>query len=126
MIRSTDPALVNRLAAAQGQDGDFTEFLSDPLHVCLIEGKSGALFAFRGPGIYEVHVFFDVRGAKALWLGETMLGWMREKHGARLFWSLIPVESRKVLMFARLMGWESHGIVESRHGWQELFSSGDA
>lgn len=124
MIRTRDAQLVNRLAAQQEQGGDYADFLADPLHICLVEGESGALFAFRGPGIYEVHVFFAARGKSALRLGRAMLDLMRERFGAHLFWSLVPAESRRVIMFTRLMGWKSHGRVESPHGARELFSFG--
>jgi hypothetical protein len=124
ITRTRCPTLVNGLAGKQGQAADYSELLADPLHVCLVDGDSGALFAWRGPGIYEVHVFFAVRGRRALDLIADMLDFMRDRHGARYFWGLIPIESRHVLMFARLVGWKSHGIVKTRHGWQELFSEG--
>jgi hypothetical protein len=42
------------------------ELLANPLNVCLIEGDSGTVFAWRGPGIFEAHVFYAVRGREAL------------------------------------------------------------
>jgi hypothetical protein len=118
IVRTRDPELVNGLA-----DGDFTEFLAEPLHVCLVDGDGGALFAFRGPGIYEVHVFFTARGRAALDFGHELLAVMRRDHGARMFWSMIPQESRKVRMFARLMGWKSLGLRETSGAPNELFVS---
>jgi len=112
-----DPEVVNRLAG-----GDFTEFLEEPLHHCLIDGDSGAFFAFRGPGIYEAHVFFTVRGKDAIDLGHALMDRMRER-GARQFWSMIPPESRHVKVFLRRLGWHSHGTVISKIGPQELFST---
>lgn len=121
MIRSRDPRLANARAWAAGVDADFTEFLADPMHVCLLDERGGALFAWRGPGTYEAHVFFKVRGREALTFGRELLDRMRAEHGAERFWALVPVESRKVLMFTRLMGWKSLGLRETRHGWNELF-----
>lgn len=115
--RECDPEVVNKLAGGL----DFSEVLSEPLHICLIEGENGAIFAWRGPGTYEAHVFFSVRGRDALELGWRMLAHMREHHGAQKFWTLVPVESRHVKMFARLLGWESKGEVISKHGAHELF-----
>jgi hypothetical protein len=112
----SDIESVNQWAGA-----DFTEFLSNPLNVCLLEGNGGALFAYRGPGIYEVHVFFEQRGKAVIELSHRMLARMRGK-GARLFWSAVPVESRHVIMFTRLMGWKSHGVSLFPHGWCEVFS----
>ena len=125
MIRVRDPAIVNAVAGQAGIDADFTELLSEPQHVCLIDKGSGALFAWRGPGIFEVHVFFRVRGREALTLGHAMLEMMRRDYGGRLFWSLIPPGSRHVLMFTRLMGWTHRGPVETRHGPQHLFDTGE-
>ena len=90
------------------------------MNVCLIEGEGGALFVWRGPGIYEVHVFFEQRGREVLDLSRRMLAHMRS-NGARLFWAAVPVESRHVIMFTRLMGWKSQGVEQLAHGWCELF-----
>jgi hypothetical protein len=100
---------------------DFTAFLTDRMNVCLICGGGGALFVWRGPGIYEVHVFFEQRGKEVLRLSREMLSIMREEHGARLFWAAVPVESRHVIMFTRLMGWKSQGVALLSHGYCELF-----
>jgi hypothetical protein len=116
--RTNDVERVNLAAGI-----DLSEFLAEPLNVCLIDGDSGALFAFRGPGIYEVHVFLKEHGKDAIDLIRAMLDLMREAYGARFFWTMVPEESREVRMFARLVGWKSHGLRETRHGPNELFSS---
>ena len=104
-----------------GARSDFTGFLANPLNVCLIEGDGGAFFVWHGPGIYEVHVAFEQRGREVLKLSHRMLHYMREMHGARLFWAAVPIESRHVIMFTRLMGWKSQGVEELPHGYCELF-----
>lgn len=119
--RTRDVQRVNELMARDFPGCDMAELLAEPMHVCLVDGDSGAIFAFRGPGIYEVHVFFSVKGRAAIDLGHAMLDVMRAD-GARLFWALVPVESRKVLFYTRLMGWKSLGVRETRFGPQELFS----
>jgi hypothetical protein len=58
----------------------------------LIEGEGGALFVWRGPGIYEVHVFFEQRGKDVLALSHRMLDWMRVNQDAKRFWAAIPDE----------------------------------
>jgi hypothetical protein len=115
-----DVAEVNRWAGA-----DFSEFLANPLNVCLVEGNGGAIFAWRGPGVFEVHVFFEQRGKDVLELSHRMLAQLRERFGARMFWSAIPVASRHVRMFARWMGWTSHGMAMFPHGECEIFSQGE-
>lgn len=120
--RTRDVARVNELMARDFPGCDMAELLAEPMHVCLVDGDSGAIFAFRGPGIYEVHVFFAVKGRAAIDLGHAMLDVMRAD-GALLFWALVPVESRKVLFYTRLMGWKSLGVRETRFGLNELFVS---
>lgn len=106
-----------------GREVDFTEFLSNPMNACLIEGEGGALFVWRGPGIFEAHVFFEQRGREVLELSHRMLDYMRREFGAKLFWAAVPVESRHVIMFTRLMGWKSQGKANFPHGLCEIFSS---
>lgn len=106
-----------------GRRGDFGPFLADRNNVFLIEGEGGAIFVWRGPGIYELHLFFEHRGKAAIQLLRRMLDLMREERGARLFWAAAPVESRHVVMFARLMGWKSQGFGDFPQGRCELFVS---
>lgn len=100
---------------------DLTEILSNPMNVALLCGEGGALSVWRGPGIFEVHVFFEQRGREVMRLSREMLAMMR-LHGAEMFWAAVPVESRKVVMFTRLMGWKSHGVRPFPHGVCEIFS----
>lgn len=100
---------------------DFAPFLSDLNNVCLASGEGGAIFVWRGPGIYEVHVFFEQRGKEVLRISREMLALMRKEHGAEIFWAAVPVRSRHVIIFTRLMGWKSKGFSEQPHGRCELF-----
>jgi hypothetical protein len=84
-------------------------------------GEGGAMFVWRGPGIYEVHVMFEQRGREVIRLSHQMLDTMRKDCGAKLFWAAVPVESRHVIMFTRLMGWKSQGPADLSHGRCELF-----
>jgi hypothetical protein len=112
---------INAWVARDGAEGDFTELLSNPMNVALLSGEGGALFVWRGPGIYECHVFFEQRGKEVLALSRRMLAMMRE-HGAEMFWTAVPVESRHVVIYARLLGMKSHGVREFPHGYCEVFS----
>jgi hypothetical protein len=105
-----------------GNRVDFTAFLSDTNNICLVSGEGGAIFVWRGPGIYEAHVFFEQRGREVLKLSREMLAIMRKEHGARLFWAAVPVHSRHVIMFTRLMGWKSQGFADQPQGRCELFT----
>jgi hypothetical protein len=102
------------------------QWLSDRLNVALLKGEGGALFMWRGPGIYEAHLFFAHRGREALNLIHEMLGWMKANMGAEQFWAAIPYDdtkqSRKVRMFARLTGWKEKGLAVLPHGLCQLFT----
>jgi hypothetical protein len=91
------------------------------MNVFLACGEGGAMFVWRGPGIYEVHVMFEQRGREVLKLSRRMLKIMRRAWKAKLFWAAVPVESRHVIMFTRLMGWKSQGLAGLSHGRCELF-----
>lgn len=121
MIRTTDVSEVNRLLRREWPEAEYEEVLSDPLNVCLLEGENGAIFAWRGPGIYELHVFFEVRGRAAIDLARAFINHARREFGGKMFWTLIPVESRHVIMFARKVGMRSRGVLETRLGYCELF-----
>jgi hypothetical protein len=124
MIEHTrDAALVNALVGRDFPGCDMAELLANPLNVCLIEGDSGTLFAWRGPGIYEAHFFSRVRGRHALERARWAIDYMKERHGARMFWALVPMDSRKVRMFTRMVGWKPAGIFTTQHGPCEAFVS---
>lgn len=112
-----------------GREVDFSDFLANTMNAALIEGEGGALFVWRAPGIYEVHVFFEQRGREVIDLSHRMLKWMREECGAQWFWAAVPwdtsAQSRKVRIFTRLMGWTSRGRAVFPHGLCEVFTSGN-
>ena len=111
--------------SGQSNEAGIQAILHDPMSVILIEGEGGAMFVWRGPEIFEVHVLFEQRGRAVLDLSHRMLGHMRENHGARLFWAAVPwgtdKQSRKVRLFTRLMGWKSRGRANLASGLCELF-----
>jgi hypothetical protein len=110
-----------------GREVDFTDFLSNGMNVCLIEGEGGALFVWRAPGVFEVHVFFAQRGREVIDLLHSMFNFMSSECGAQWFWAAVPYDtskqSRKVRLFARLMGWASVGKAMFPHALCELFVS---
>jgi hypothetical protein len=87
---------------------DFTAFLSDRNERLPDRREGGALFVWRGPGIYEVHVFFEQRGKEVLASPAKCFDHARTRRKAVL--GGCPVESRHVIMFTRLMGWKSQGL----------------
>lgn len=96
--------------------------LADPLNVLLCEGEGGAIFVWRGPGIYEMHCFYEQRGRAVLKVIADHLRTMAEEHGASLIWAAIPVEYRKVKLAARWAGFKPVGTKTFTHGECELFT----
>jgi hypothetical protein len=114
---------INKWNARYFGEVDFSEFLANRMNVCLIQGEGGAFFAWRGPGIYEAHAFFEQRGRDVLDVSHAMLDLMRRDHGAVLFWSLVPLETEHARIYCRLIGWRSYGIVNPPQGECEIFAS---
>lgn len=114
---------VNACIARDSPGVDFTGVVEEPLNVVLMEADGGAAFMYRGPGIYEVHVFFRVGGRDVLDVSHRMLELMRKDYGAWLFWAPVPEGSRKVKIFTRWMGWKSRGPLQTRFGPMEIFVS---
>jgi hypothetical protein len=103
------------------RNGAMAQFLADRMNVCLLSGDGGALFVWRGPGIYETHCFFEQRGSEVREISREMLRIMREDFGARLIWAAIPDGSRKVKIYVRWLGFRSAGHQNLAHGPCELF-----
>lgn len=119
--RETNPEIVNEMLRRDWPDADYSEVLAEPLHICLVEGDSGAIFAWRGPGIYEAHVFFAVRGRQAFNLALRFQEAIKEL-GARKLWSLIPESDRKICLFLRQLGWSAGDVLTTRDGPKQLFT----
>ena len=123
--RCFDAARVNAYLNAPEMDfeGDLdaSGLLADPRNVCLLHEGGGMLFAWRGPGVFDAHVFMFARGHEAIGLTRQMLDMMIADYGARHIWALIPQASRKVRWFARQCGMKSLGPMIAPDGAQELF-----
>jgi hypothetical protein len=120
--RTRDSAEVDAWIRRDFPDADTVAgALSDELNICLAEGEGGAIFVWRGPGIYEAHCFFEQRGRAVIDLTLRMLDYLRREHGATMFWAAIPDDSRKVKIFVRLLGWKPAGHATFAHGRCQLF-----
>lgn len=100
---------------------DPTALITDRRNVCLFSEAGGAMFAWRGPDIFEGHSFFRVRGREAIKLGLTLLNYMEDAHGARMIWGLTPESNRAARWFNRQVGFSSQGLIETPEGVCELF-----
>lgn len=96
---------------------DATTLLCDPRNICLIADGGGAMFAWRGPGVYEGHSFFLVRGRDAIALGRAIMDQMV----GNMVWGLTPEHLPHVRWFNRQIGFVSHGFMDTPEGRCELF-----
>lgn len=110
-----DPAIRPTIGGEGFLDG--AALLADQRNVCLLSEGGGALFAWRGPRIYEGHSFFRVRGRQAIALGKTMLGML----DADLVWGCTPEGLKHVRWFNRQLGFCSLGMIDTPEGRCELF-----
>jgi len=55
-------------------------------------------------------------------LSRRFLDIMRREHGAVFFWGAVPVKSRRVIMFTRLMGWKLREVRDFPEGRLQIFS----
>lgn len=125
IYRTFDPSEVNRLInlpevrtdlGGQGQL-DAAALVTDRRNICLMSQGGGAIFAWRGPGVYEGHSFFRVRGREAIALGKAILSKMDGVH----VWGLTPQRLRHVRWFNRQIGFVSLGMMDTPEGPCELF-----
>lgn len=115
IVRITDPIEANEIIGE-----DLTALVSDRRNVCLSNGYDLAIFAWRGPGIFEGHLSFQSRGREAIGVGKAMLAAM-PKYGARMIWGPTPVHMKNVRWFQRQLGFVSHGVMATPEGDCELF-----
>lgn len=97
------------------------EFLADPRHLMLVEGKDVGLATFEYPGVYTIHWFFEARGRKAINQARAMLGYLFKNTDAKAVRGLVDVDLRASAWAARQVGCKSLGKITSPTGEYELF-----
>ncbi len=100
----------------------YTEAINNRMNVCICAGEGAAIFLWRGPGVFEVHCFFEQRGKAVREISNAILSMMAKHHGARLVWAAIPDESRKVKIYVRWLGFKSVDHATFPHGPCEIFT----
>lgn len=114
-------ALINdpAIRPTVGGEGELnpSAIVADRRNICLFSDDGGAFFAWRGPGVFEGHSFFRVRGRAAIDLGRAMLGMIE----ARMIWGLTPEGNRPARWFNRQLGFQSLGMIDTPEGRCELF-----
>jgi hypothetical protein len=98
---------------------DPSELIEEPLNRIYFDDRGGGVFIWRGPGIYEGHSFFRVRGRDAIRAGNEALSLIAD---ARMVWGLTPESNRAARWFNRQLGFRSTGMFDTRTlGRCELF-----
>jgi len=100
-------------------DVDLTDLIADQNNIILFDEGGGQLFHWKGPGIYEAHSFYLVRGRAALRRGREAIRLMFEEYGAEKLWRAPPIENRAARWFNRQLGFQSLGIVQMTEGYSE-------
>jgi hypothetical protein len=103
---------------------DSSALITDRRNRIIFDERGGACFAWRGPGIFEGHSFFLVRGREALSAGREAISLL----DYRMIWGLTPTKNgnadwfRSVRWFNRQLGFKSHGMIDTPdQGRCELF-----
>lgn len=93
------------------------DYLQEPRNVILFDGRNCLLFLWRWVGIYEAHILYRDRGAKALRLAREMLDLMT----GSLILAVINYRLPHAAWFVRRLGFQSRGLVNTIEGPSEMF-----
>lgn len=113
-------AICNHPSMGWPHEVDPHNWLADPRNIVLFEDGNCAMFLWRWIGIYEAHVLFTKRGQQALDLGSLMLTAMF-RSGAGMILSVVSKERRAASWFARQLGFNFRGEIESIEGLSEMY-----
>jgi hypothetical protein len=100
---------------------DIQTWLDTPGNFYLREGDNLALFAYQYDGLYIGHYFFVARGKEARDLGKRFIKKAFEREDVKVIEGLTPLTNLGARWMSRQLGFKSHGVVETRRGFCELF-----
>ena len=124
-MKFDDPAQINEAVNAQVPDllrgFDATEWIEDPTHLALSDGRNLALFEKQGGNTWVGHNIFADRGRDAIHAGFRFLSEMFLTYGAKCIVGETPVHKIAARWFNRQLGFQSKGIRKTPYGDVELF-----
>ena len=98
------------------------EWLSDPNHVALTDGRNIGMFeAQEEPGTFYGHTIFRDRGRAALNAAKAIIAALVTLFGARIIKGETPIGKRGARWFNRQLGFHSIGLKSTPHGDVEQF-----
>lgn len=98
------------------------EWLNDPANTALVFPNGDiALFEESDGSIYEGHLLFESRGAKAIENARKAAKHMFECCRAKALYGLVPNDRRDVKFVLRRIGFHSVGLRQTEHGLCEHF-----
>ncbi len=111
---------VNRLAPELNKGFSAKDWLGNPAHIALTNGRDIGLFE-RERAAWNAHWLLQSRGREALLVGKAMLKWLFANSDASVIKGLTPLQQRAARWFNRQLGGKSFGIIETAFGPVELF-----
>lgn len=114
-----DPA-VRKGMSDEDSEIDPLHWLVEPRNIILWDGENAAFFLWRWVGIYEGHILFRTRGAKALSLASEMLAAMFGA-GAGMILAVVNYRLPHAAWFLRKLGFSSRGLIQTVEGTGEMF-----
>jgi hypothetical protein len=100
---------------------DAAEWLEDPAHLALTDGRNIAMFEKQSEDTWVGHNLFEDRGRDAIAAGFKFLSEMFVTYGAKCIVGETPVRKIAARWFNRQLGFQSKGIRPTPHGNVELF-----
>jgi len=99
------------------------DWVKSPLNYSIVDNHTNLiLLDYVQEGVYEVHIYFEDRGAEALTRANAIKDWIFHQTPARLLIGKTPVLEKGAWLFARLVGFKRVGVIDTKWGSQFMSS----
>lgn len=125
IVRTYDPVLVEQ-AVRQYADKivglDYDDWLEDEDNIAFTDLFGNvSMFEYDSPGVYYGHYFFHERGRSAVDLAKNMLWRVFQLPGIQVIKGLTPITNLGARWLSRHIGFNSHGLTDTKVGLCEIF-----